>query len=110
MNASNYRVIRQVGGGQEGRIFLAERDQHFYALKELINSPSQGEINLLSDIKHPAVIGFHEAIAGDAVTLVLEYASEGRTATIQAIWPASSVETTPKSTSPNRWSAVGCCS
>ncbi len=32
---------------------------------------------MLSSISHPGVIGFHEVLEGEGVTLVLEYASEG---------------------------------
>lgn len=71
MNTSNYEVIRQIGGGQEGRIFLARQAGHLYALKELIATPAQTELQVLSAIKHPAVIALHETILTHPVTLVL---------------------------------------
>lgn len=71
MKASSYEVVRPIGNGQEGRIFLARRDGHKYALKELLGAASDGEALMLASINHPGVIGFHEALEGDAVTLVL---------------------------------------
>lgn len=71
MKASSYEVVRPIGNGQEGRIFLARRDGHYYALKELLGAGSDGEAVMLASINHPGVIGFHEVLEGEAVTLVL---------------------------------------
>jgi serine/threonine protein kinase len=77
MNPSKYDIIKQIGGGQEGKIFLAEQGNSLYAIKELIGEPNEGEQKLLSSIEHPGVIRFHEVIMKDSLCLVLEYASEG---------------------------------
>lgn len=71
MKASSYEVVRTIGNGQEGRIFLAQRDGHFYALKELLGAASDGEAVMLSSINHPGVIGFHKVLQGEAITIVL---------------------------------------
>jgi|LakMenE18May11ns_1017448.scaffolds.fasta_scaffold6158583_1 serine/threonine protein kinase len=77
MNASEYHLLRQLGGGQEGSIFLATKDGLYFAIKELVGTPSEGEAQMLASINHPGVIGFYEALEGEPTALVLEYASEG---------------------------------
>jgi serine/threonine-protein kinase len=82
-----YRIVRELGRGGMGRVFLAERDDHQYAGQVAVKMLAGGglghgledrfrtECQVLADLRHPGIAGLLDAgttADGDSY-LVMEY-------------------------------------
>lgn len=77
MSLSKYSVVKQIGQGQYGQIFLAtaresaENGQQF-AIKRIENQPGDAEHILLPQIQHPNIIKVHEILREEkGISMVL---------------------------------------
>lgn len=54
-------MLRQIGDGQEARVFLARARGELFALKQL-EGEGEEELELLNTIRHPGIVRLIEAI------------------------------------------------
>lgn len=79
-----YQVVREIGRGAKGVVYLVEKDGTQYALKTLLRDESQAYLDsvirfrqesfALSRLQHPGIVGVHETGESEGVPfLVMEF-------------------------------------
>ena len=83
-NEKNFKIIRKLGEGGFGDVYLIEKDKKFYALKKTKHALSQEEINqynkiinVLKNINNPIVTKYYYAYTeNNSFNIVMEFCGE----------------------------------
>jgi serine/threonine protein kinase len=81
---NGYSLISKLGQGSYGRVYKAQKDGEFYAIKEFfidykqITAECKNEVNILKSLDHPNVIRYvQDFVLDDIFYIVTEYAPNG---------------------------------
>ena len=81
---NGYAFVGQLGHGAYGRVYKAEKDGEYYAIKKffidykLITADCKNEVNILKSLNHPNVIRYVEDfVLKNRFYVVTEYAPNG---------------------------------
>jgi serine/threonine protein kinase len=81
---NGYSLISKLGQGAYGRVYKAQKDGEFYAIKEFfidykqITDECKNEVNILKSLDHPNVIRYvQDFVLDDIFYIVTEYAPNG---------------------------------
>jgi serine/threonine protein kinase len=92
MQNHQFQIIRKIGAGEFGNIYLAQlpgfREQ--VVIKKVDARHECKEHEILTATKHPNIICILDTIHEEkTISLILEYASKGRNDITQGTFPAS---------------------
>jgi len=80
MNQYGFEILKKLGEGKFGHVYLAKKENQKFALKVIhgkVNDEVSNEVRLHSKLKHPNIIEMYDFIGGNKNSIiVLEYAPE----------------------------------
>ena len=80
-SSSNFKIQKLLGSGHFGKVYLADKDGHSFAIKKVVNTErntAEQEIKILKQVEHKRIIKYYSHFMEENILcIVLEYADVG---------------------------------
>merc|ERR1719278_2166628 len=80
-SSRDYKILRHLGSGHFGDVFLAKKGGKCFAIKKVVNTEqntAEQEIMILKQVDHPKIIKYYDHfMERNILCIVLEYADVG---------------------------------